>query len=88
MKETSYKEFVQWNKLEELEYVQHDNIDYYLAQVALVTASCFSAEKFKISDFLIDFGRKEPISEIDKMKQSISAWELATKKKATFKGGS
>ena len=78
-------ELIEFNKMEDLNLRQHSKQDYYFANLTLVVASQFSTEKLKLQDFLIDFSMPEPISEAEKMKKSISAWEAATGKKARFK---
>lgn len=72
--------------MEEIKFKEYDKTDYYFAQLGLIMASSFLQGKFTLKDFLLDFSEPEPISELDKMNQSIAAWEAATGKKATFKG--
>ncbi len=78
-------ELIEFNKMEEMRLKQHDKIDYYFANLTLAVASIFSTDNLKLQDFLIDFSMPEPISEAEKMKNSIAAWEAVTGKKATFK---
>lgn len=86
MDESPSSDVYLWKEYEELEWKRYSKADYYMAQIAWVTAMAGGASNVQLDDFLIDFeeeGESSSMSSYEKMQHSMSFWSSMTGKKIT-----
>lgn len=85
---TPSREFQRFRAYESIKLNQKEKQDWYFAALSqIVLQSHGGGEHTKVKDFLIDFGRPEPISPEEFERQQIAIWEAATGKKVQYKKG-
>lgn len=83
---TPSSEFEKFRAFESVRFNDHDKQDWYFAALSqLIIKAAGGGKDTKVSDFLLDFSRPDPISPEVFERQQLAIWEAATGKKAVFK---